>query len=51
VIAAVVGLVVLMFFLFRAMMGAGSWHPMLCWRISPMYDPGECVVESTKLDQ
>jgi hypothetical protein len=51
IIGIVVGAVGAIFLIVRLLTGAASIHPMICWRISPLYDPAQCLVETTKLDQ
>jgi hypothetical protein len=39
-----------MFLIVRLIIGAGHSHPLICWHISPMYDPAQCLVESQQFD-
>ena len=50
IIGIIVGAIGAMFLIVKLMVGASNVHPMICWRISPLYDPGQCLVESAKFD-
>ncbi|MEZ0225208.1 MAG: hypothetical protein ACAH83_11685 [Alphaproteobacteria bacterium] len=49
-ISIIVGAVGAMYLIVRLLIGAGNIHPMICWKISPLYDPGQCLVEKAKFD-
>lgn len=50
IVSIIIGAAGAMFLIVKLLMSAGNVHPMICWRISPMYDPGACLVEQAKFD-
>jgi hypothetical protein len=50
ILCIIIGAAGAMFLIVKLLVGASNIHPMICWKISPLYDPGQCLVERAKFD-
>jgi hypothetical protein len=51
VIGIVVGLIGTVLLIIHLFVDAAHSHPLICWKISPMYAPDQCILETTQFDK